>query len=238
MSLETIVKAGKTEKRVQHALDSFKQDPSSNLAAGLTQLEGTEEYFRTLNINPDQFASLHQNEQRALGEEAHNAIKNTLIGHVQNNYNSAVNYFTGDEGRLGIVGILSNFKPIKYSGVREDAYEAHKKLHEAVMALANPSEGFSKLIQEINEKSELTEDRTFSVFGKALQMLASRNDEIAKQVLAGRIRYMQSNLYETFGSATYARDYLKSLYDHSENKEKKQVAYVLGRAITDAEGRE
>ncbi len=237
MSLETIVKAGKTEKIVQKELDSFKHDPSGNLAANLAKFEGTEDYFRQLNINPDQFASLHQNEQRALGEEAHHAIRNTLIGHVQNDYSGAINYFTGDEGRLGIVGVLSALKPIKYSGVRKDVYKAHKKLHEAVMALANPSKGFSELIQEINKKSKLTEDGTFSVFGKALQMLASRNDEIAKQVLAGRIGYTQSNLYETLGGIEYARAYLKGLYEKSKNKGKDQIAYALGRAISDAEER-
>lgn len=227
MTLENIINAGKTERGVRNVVGDFRKNPTFNLLSELAFVDGTADEFNRAGIDPTMLAGLTPAQMAEFGNTEQRRYKGSLISEVQNNYNAALEGFgDGDEGRANMVGLLANIEAREYNGVNEDIHNAHKELLEIIEVAGDERRSFAKLNDDYGDNKK-------GIAGNAIMHLARTNPEIAKVVMAGRARAAQNNLYEVTGGIGNARSYLRGLYDSADDDGKKEIAYAIGRGLTE-----
>jgi hypothetical protein len=234
MTLENIVSIGKKEKKTFQAVEAFRQDNTLNLSVELAQIEGTAEHFRRLGLDPARFASLTTTEHSQIGNTLYEHFRNDLIQAVQDCYHTAVKELgKGDEGRQSIAGVLTSVKPVEYSGAPKDIYKAHKDAHRAFRATADPASGFREILGELKDNKGRA-----SAFSMALQFLSTKHKELQAEIVMGRFSEAQVKLYEALKNSTTAINYVNSVYNNVSDEGKKNIAYAIGKSLTERNERE
>jgi hypothetical protein len=225
MSLEDIVKAGKKDVQVEAVAQEFRKKPYDyeNLFTKLSKIDGSEKLFQELGISLNDFKDLSSARVNDYVMDEVGMAQEELADRVHRNYVSSINWL-GEEnnGRRNISGLIAGVQPLIYDGLEPRIYAAHGKAYEAVKNTENPKESFGKLLR----------GKENSIAGRAVIFLAVQHPEIANLVIARLAERAIEKLYNSFENVENARDYAVGLYENMQDKDKKNFAYSIGRAIT------
>lgn len=210
MSLDDILKAGKGDFEVRNLLQKFRENPTINLASALNEF-GDEGKEAVRAYGEESFISSTPAQLDIYLSEIGSKRQERLVKKVQENTNEVISAFDNH------ADILLGIKPVSYEGINEDIEKKHKKAHKIAK---NPEGVYEELIKEAKESKN-----DFLAGGLVLLEL---RPELKEVIAKRRINRVIGEFKNALSNKETAVEYVKKLYENSDDKGQKNLAYALG----------